>query len=62
MKEFSGSSRFRRVELAVLLLAAAWVGFSGLFLAPFSWAQRKTEEITILHTNNVTGHLFGCPT
>ncbi|MGQ9857367.1 MAG: hypothetical protein ACUVS3_01610 [Thermodesulfobacteriota bacterium] len=61
MKELSWPKRFRRVGLALLLSAVAWAGFWSPSLAPLSWAQ-ITQEITILHTNNVTGHLFGCPT
>ncbi len=37
-----------------------------LILASFSFfnrvAEGKDTEILLLHTNNVTGHLFPCPT
>ncbi len=47
--------------LLVIFLSAMALGILGLPMteAPV-WAL--PSEITILHTNNVTGHLFGCPT
>jgi hypothetical protein len=42
----------------MLLLLSAWSFF--FFAAPS--AQAGEAEILILHTNNVTGHLFPCPT
>jgi len=44
--------------LVMLLLLCAWAFF--LFSAPA--AQAGEAEILILHTNNVTGYLFPCPT
>jgi hypothetical protein len=32
------------------------------FLSPATAAQAGEAEILILHTNNVTGYLFPCPT
>ncbi len=61
MKNFLGLAVFRRSMLPLLVLAGVAMGFLALWRAPVSWAQKK-DEITILHTNNVTGHLFGCPT
>jgi hypothetical protein len=47
--------------LLVIFLLVAALGILGLPSMETSlWA--KSSEITILHTNNVTGHLFGCPT
>lgn len=40
--------------LAVALLLHLWNGALA--------AGSSALEITILHTNNVSGHLFGCPT
>ncbi len=61
MKNFLGPEGFGRSMLPLLVLAGVAMGFWALWRAPVSWAQKK-EEVTILHTNNVTGHLFGCPT
>jgi hypothetical protein len=41
----------------VLLLSAC-----SFFLFPAPAAQAGEAEILILHTNNVTGYLFPCPT
>ena len=42
------------------------LGFAFLVLISFSVlnpaAGEKEAEILLLHTNNVTGHLFACPT
>ncbi len=49
----------------------AWLWAGGVFLiavvltaAFFPWEAALAEpaQLSILHTNNVTGHLFGCPT
>lgn len=57
--------RFSRLGGAVgwlSLLVVLWVAACGGFLrSDLAWAQ-KAEEILILHTNSVTGHVFGCPT
>ena len=42
----------------MLLLLSAWT----FFLLPAPAAQAGETEILILHTNNVTGYLFPCPT
>ena len=41
--------------LSVLLIGC-------LLLSAFSIARAGETEILILHTNNVTGYLFPCPT
>jgi|Deesub1362A_J573_1020465.scaffolds.fasta_scaffold00026_85 2',3'-cyclic-nucleotide 2'-phosphodiesterase (5'-nucleotidase family) len=41
------------------------VGLLILFLGPLSLSSAKETsqiDITILHSNNLTGHLFPCPT
>ena len=60
MKRFVGSR---------WLITRCWRGlfFLGALIlgAPFSLASSSSAgpaEIVIVHTNNVTGHLFGCPT
>ena len=47
----------RRFCGIVLLLSAC-----SFFLSPAPVAQAGEAEIVILHTNNVTGYLFPCPT
>jgi len=41
--------------VAVLLVCSS-------FLSPAAIGQAGETEILILHTNNVTGYLFPCPT
>lgn len=43
-----------------LVVATGLVILVSLFGQSLAWAG--PSKITILHTNNVTGHLFGCPT
>lgn len=33
-----------------------------LFVFPAPFAEGKEGELFLLHTNNVTGHFFPCPT
>jgi hypothetical protein len=43
---------------------SAWVLAAGMALL-FSLGGASgaiSQEFTVFHTNNVTGHLFGCPT
>jgi len=51
---FSGSKRIYGL-LTVLLICLLFFSLSPV-------ARAGETEILILHTNNVTGHLFPCPT
>jgi hypothetical protein len=53
VKVLDGKRIFRLV--AVLLVCSS-------FLSPAAIGQAGETEILILHTNNVTGYLFPCPT
>jgi len=62
MKRFSRlGERIFWLSQPFLLLVAVGVGFLNPLWGNSAWAGQPIE-ITILHTNNVTGHLFGCPT
>lgn len=62
MKKLSGlGKRITWLSLPFLLFVEAIGGFLNPLWRNSAWAQ-KPVEVTILHTNNVTGHLFGCPT
>lgn len=61
MKRTSRPWRLTGLSLALLFLVESVAGFLNPFLSDSAWAQ-KAQEIEILHTNNVTGHVFGCPT
>jgi hypothetical protein len=51
-------SPLKVMSKGTILLAGLMLGI--LSLAPEGIA--KTRTVTIVHTNNVAGHLFACPT
>ncbi len=62
--KLASPQEFWKPGLAVLktgLLFAAFVCLT-VFMAGVPNAESKETEILLLHTNNVTGHLFPCPT
>ncbi len=48
---------WRKRALSLIVLWAAYLLFS-----PSPYARAGETEILLLHTNNVTGYLFPCPT
>ncbi len=57
----------RKIRKAILQIRPAlFLSFLLLALGNFSLfgmaAEAAEKEVLILHTNNVTGHLFPCPT
>ncbi len=58
-KDVKKAGMFSAKKTGFLFLVSACLAF---FIGQAPLAQSKESEIYILHTNNVTGHLFPCPT
>jgi len=62
--KLASTQKFWKPGLGVLKTAVLFVAFLGLsvLMSGVPNAECKEAEILLLHTNNVTGHLFPCPT
>ncbi len=63
-RKLAPPQKFWKPRLGLLKTAVILAAFLGLnvFVSGLPNAECKEAEILLLHTNNVTGHLFPCPT